>query len=222
MKKYNLFDYLVEIDEKVTKDWYEKFEGWRCNCGHCQNFLLLAKKKELPTAVLDILKGFHIPVEKPTYVCEIVSEEGQILYQFSYRMAGNILKEKEGAKEKLEWGEARCCHEIYPYGTPNFPEPHFDLEFWVHLPWILKYPFSDIADYLMHGREIEFVYKGKECSITNHSGKWWFYDGERNIELCEFENKRLLIEKVSDIVVEDKTIKEIFDENCYSEPFCIL
>ena len=80
-----------------------------------------------------ILKGFHIPAEKPTYVCEIVSEEGQILYQFSYRMAGNILKEKEEAKEKLGWGEARCCHEIYPYGAPNFPEPHFDLEFWVHL-----------------------------------------------------------------------------------------
>ena len=76
--------------------------------------------------------------------------------------------------------------------------------FWVRLP--KQYKYSDIADYRMHGREIEFVYKGKECSITNHSGKWWFYDGERNIELCEFEDKRLLVEKVSVIVVEDKTI----------------
>ena len=220
MKGFDLFDYQVEIDEKTTKDWYEKSKGWRCDCAYCQNFLLLSKKKELPTEVLDTLKGFDIPSEKPTYVGEFTKENGWHLYQFSYRIAGNILE--EGTGEKLEWGEARCCHEIYPYGAPEFPEPHFDLEFWVDLPWILKYPFSDIADYLMHGREIEFVYKGKECSITNRIGKWWFYDGEQNIELCEFEDKRLLVEKVSEIVVEDKTIREIFDENCYSEPVCIL
>ena len=220
MKEYNLFGYQVEINENATKDWYEKSKGWRCDCAHCQNFLLLAKKKELPTEVLDTLNGFAIPSEKPTYVGEFTKENGCHLYQFSYRIAGSILE--EGTGEKLEWGEARCCHEIYPYGAPDFPTPHFDLEFWVELPWILKYPFSDIADYLMHGREIEFVYKRKECSITNHSGRWWFYDGERNIELCEFEDKRLLVEKVADIVVEDKTIQEIFDENCYSEPVCIL
>ena len=220
MKQYNLFGYQVEINENATKDWYEKSTGWSCDCGHCQNFLLLVKKKELPVAVLDTLKRFDIPVEKPTYVCEIDSEEGQILYQFSYRIAGNILE--EGPHQKLEWGEARCCHEIYPYGAPDFKAPHFDLEFWVRLPWILKYSFSDIADYLMHGREIEFVYRGKECSITNHSSKWWFYDGERNIELCEFENKRLLIEKVSNIIIEDKTIREIFNENCYEESLYIL
>ena len=135
MKKQDLFGYQVEIDEKLTKDWYEKSKGWGCDCAHCQNFLLLAKKKELPTEILDILKGFAILPEKPTYVCEITSEEGQILYQFSYRIAGNILE--EGTGEKFAWGEARCCHEIYPYGAPDFPEPHFDLEFWVRLPWIL-------------------------------------------------------------------------------------
>lgn len=87
MKEYKLFGYLVEIDKEATKDWYYTFKGWRCDCGHCQNFLLLAKKKELPNAVLDTLIAFGVLPEKPTYVCEIASEEGQILYQFSYRMA---------------------------------------------------------------------------------------------------------------------------------------
>ena len=32
------------------------------------------------------------------------------------------------------WG---CCHEPYPYGAPDFPEPHFDLEFYATLPWVL-------------------------------------------------------------------------------------
>ena len=34
---------------------------------------------------------------------------------------------------------------------------------------MLKYTYTDIADLLMHGREIEFVYKGRECAITNHA-----------------------------------------------------
>ena len=79
MKEYNLFGYQIEINENATKDWYEKSKGWRCDCAYCQNFLLLAKKKELPTEVLDTLSGFDIPSEKPTYVCEIKKENGWLL-----------------------------------------------------------------------------------------------------------------------------------------------
>ncbi|MBE6955233.1 MAG: hypothetical protein E7449_04905 [Ruminococcaceae bacterium] len=35
-------------------------------------------------------------------------------------------------------GSVRCSHESYPYGAPGFPEPHFDLEFSLKLPWILE------------------------------------------------------------------------------------
>ena len=220
MKEYNLFGYQVEIDEAATKEWYDKADEWSCECGDCRHFVALAKKRELPESIIEVLQTFGIVPEKATYVCQMVTEEHKILYQFSYRIAGNILKEGEEAARDFGWGEVRCCHEPYPYGAPGFPTPHFDLEFWVRLP--KQYKYRDIADFLMHGREIEFVYRGKECSITNHSSKWWFYDGERNIELCEFDNKELLVEKVSDIVILDKTIREIFDENCYEEPLCIL
>ena len=94
MKEYNLFGYSVEVDKQATKEWYGKFKGWKCDCEHCKNFLLLAKKKQLPVIILDTLKEFEIPPEKPTYVCEITSKKDQLLYQFSYRMAGNILQEK--------------------------------------------------------------------------------------------------------------------------------
>ena len=36
--------------------------------------------------------------------------------------------------------------------------------------------FKDLADYLRHGREIEFAVKGRAYSITNHSGKWHLCD----------------------------------------------
>ena len=134
MKEFDLFGYLVEIDEKTTKDWYDKANEWGCECGDCRHFVALAKKREFPSAVIDILDQFGIAPEKATYVCEIVTEEHKILYQFSYRMVGNILKEKDGGAKEFGWGEAYCGHEPYPYGAPGFPTPHFDLEFWARLP----------------------------------------------------------------------------------------
>ena len=45
MEKYNLCKYQVEIEKKATKRWYEESGGWRCECGHCRNFLKLEKTK---------------------------------------------------------------------------------------------------------------------------------------------------------------------------------
>lgn len=213
MKEFDLFGFQVEIDEAATKEWYDKAGEWGCDCEDCRHFVSLAKRKELPCAVLELLEQFGIVPEKATYVCEIVTEEYEILYQFSYRIAGNILKERDSERKDFGWGEAYCGHEPYPYGAPDFPTPHFDLEFWVRLPRQHKY--SDIADLLMHGREIEFTYKGRECAITNHTSRWWFYDGVDQVEVCEFRNFEELVNKVAEYMVEDKTIQEIFDAGLY-------
>ncbi len=134
MKEYDLFGYKVVIDVCATKEWYNKVGEWDCECGDCRHFVSLARKRELPTAVLEILKEFGIVPEKATYVCEILTEAEEILYQFSYHMAGNILKESDGVAKDFDWGEARCCREVYPYGVPEFPMPYFDLDFLVRLP----------------------------------------------------------------------------------------
>lgn len=134
MKEIDLFGFHVEIDEVATKGWYDNADEWSCECGDCRHFVALAKKRELPSAVIETIEQFGIAPEKATYVCEIVTEEHQILYQFSYRMAGNILKERDGDAKDFGWEEAYCGHEPYPYGAPGFPAPHFDLEFWVRLP----------------------------------------------------------------------------------------
>ena len=49
--------------------------------------------------------------------------------------------------------------------------------------------FNDLADYLRHGREIEFAYKGRQYSITNHSGYWY---------LCD-DTDHILLETVSEL-----------------------
>jgi hypothetical protein len=67
----------------------------------------------------------------------------------------------------------------------------------------------------MHGREIEFTYKGRECAITNHTKCWWFYDGVDQVEVCEFNNFKLLVSKVASYVVDDKAVQTVFDEGLY-------
>ena len=132
MKKMDIFGYQVEIDEEGTREWYNKANQWGCECEGCKHFIDLAIKRELPTEVLETLEEFGIAPEKATYVCKILTEEEQSLYQFSYRIAGNILSDEVDDVNCL----GKCCHEIYPHGAPGFPTPHFDLEFWVRLPRI--------------------------------------------------------------------------------------
>ena len=67
----------------------------------------------------------------------------------------------------------------------------------------------------MHGREIEFTYKGRECAITNHTKRWWFYDGVEQVEVCEFRDFEQLVSNVAKYAVDDKTVQAIFDECVY-------
>lgn len=140
MTERDLFGFRVEIDEEATRAWYAQADEWDCDCGDCRNFLKLAHDRALPAPVLALLDGLGIPPEKSTDVCEYGPGEGGRLYDFVYRIAGRILSsDEQGDSAKLDWGEGRCFHDTYP-GAPGFPEPHFDLDFWLTLPWVLDEP----------------------------------------------------------------------------------
>ena len=125
-----------EIDEQATKEWYNASSEWDCSCGFCRNFLTLAHKRELPVLVLAILDNLHIPPEKATYVCGLYSDSKGGCCQFSYCIAGTIIGGNERVSARKSWGDVCCCHDPYPYGAPDFPKPHFDLEFSVVLPFL--------------------------------------------------------------------------------------
>lgn len=135
MTKQFLFHSWVEIDEVSTRRWYATASEWGCDCGHCRNFLALAHNRKLPTWVLENLNKLGIPPEKATYVCLHYSDGDKHFYEFSYRTAGTILS--KGADPATT---AECCRDPYfPY-APGFPEPSFDLRFWIKLPWVLDEP----------------------------------------------------------------------------------
>ena len=78
-----------------------------------------------------------------------------------------------------------------------------------------------VVSYTADGREIEFVYKGRECAITNHTSRWWFYDGVDQVEVCEFRSFELLVSKVAEYRVDDRRVQDIFDK-CLYEKVSIL
>ena len=86
--------------------------------------------------------------------------------------------------------------------------------------------FNDLAEYLRNGREIEFVYKGRQYSITNHSGFWYLCDDTDHILLgtiCRFEENELLVSKIAVTMIDDLTIQQIFDKQAYDTGrLCIL
>ena len=76
--------------------------------------------------------------------------------------------------------------------------------------------FQDLSDYLRHGREIEFAYKGRHYSITNHSGFWHLCDDTDSTlmeTVCRFDDKELLISKIAAATIEGLTIQQIFDRH---------
>lgn len=86
--------------------------------------------------------------------------------------------------------------------------------------------FSELAEELRQGREIEFAYHGKQYSITNSEEYWNFCcdtDGVIIERLCPFNDKTKLIERVSNIYIEGVPLSTIFDETKYdTQSLCIL
>ena len=158
MTHFSWHGYEVTVDETATANWYAQAEDWGCECGHCRNFLALARQRQLPAEILEILDALRIPPTKATYVCELYYEddwaEKGLLYQFSWRVAGEILAKPGGEDDglswgpivKFPWGDWNLGHEDYPYGAPDFPQPYFDLMCSMYLPWVLDEPIEGPAE----------------------------------------------------------------------------
>ena len=82
--------------------------------------------------------------------------------------------------------------------------------------------FNELANYLRCGREIEFGYKGRQYSITNHSGFWYLCDDTDHVLLktiCRFEEKEVLVSKLAVTVIDDLKIQQIFDSQAYDTEY---
>ena len=151
MTNFSWYGYEAQVDEQATRDCYAQAPEWDCPCGHCRNFVALARERKLPEELLAILDSLSIPPEKATYVCELDDrdwKEKGVLYEISWRLAGAVVKKPEsrenggtcwGPPVQLPGFHLMLGHETSPV-KPEFPAPHFDLDVSLYLPWVLDEP----------------------------------------------------------------------------------
>ena len=112
MTRFSWYGYGAQVDGRATRDCYERAGAWDCSCGHCRNFLALARARRLPGELLAILDSLSIPPEKATYVCELYHEadwrERGLLYEISWRIAGSVVKSRRAGKTKAPPGGRLC------------------------------------------------------------------------------------------------------------------
>ena len=94
MNLYDFQGFRVEIDEEATQDYYSDSMEWDCTCACCRNFVFLARNRQLPGDMLELLDKLGIPPEKATYAYELTGGD-DLLYHVTYRIAGCIVDEPE-------------------------------------------------------------------------------------------------------------------------------
>ena len=152
LKTFKFFGFEAEVDLETTQSWYAAVKRQRRlydKATDVRNFRAAARKRQLPDFVLEQLDELGIPPQKATLITYLrTDEDGNVHYEFSYRMAGNILS---GYLPEVDpdvyvslpfpkGANGRCIHEPSPIVAPTFPEPHFDLEFAAIVPWMLDEP----------------------------------------------------------------------------------
>ena len=130
----------MEVDEDATRNWYVRAEDWGCSCGHCRNFLTLARRRELPGEILGYLDTLGIPPQRCTELSHLDHRDGMLLYDLRYRLAGRLVSRPAANIPMSENGLWCTDQNFYPYGASGFPEPCFDLCFSPWLPWVLDEP----------------------------------------------------------------------------------
>ncbi len=135
--------YRTEIDPDAAREFYRRFPGWDCACGHCRNFLALARGRRLPEDILTVLDGLGIPPERASYVLMLCpGEDGLLRYEFGCRLPGRVLS----GPERGDGGGIWCGREPDPSADCGIQEPCFDLMFFRDLPWVLDEPVEGPAE----------------------------------------------------------------------------
>lgn len=86
---------------------------------------------------------------------------------------------------------------------------------------IMDYKFQELEERLKIGQEIEFEYNNKKYSITNWDGHWWICNDTDHITLVKVNHRskdgyKNLIQELLKPYIENKSIKEIFDNLEYN------
>ena len=145
LQQIKLFDWLLEVDIETTVLTYDRIGEEDCACAYCRNYRLASK--DFPPELLSILIALGINPGKPIHVSEYVeNEDGTHLYSGTYNVVGRIMSGPDYrliTKDTGFWDLLHLSEDIKIGFTgdfdfrSSFPEPIFQIEFFINLPWLL-------------------------------------------------------------------------------------
>lgn len=140
MTEFAVGDGRIQVDVEATQAWYAAHGqlAGGCDCGYCRNFA--AAVEGVPPAVGAFLARLGLDIRRPGEVMEWCREaDGRHWYTAQYHVAGTVLAAPSGgleaAPEVLIW-----FHTGQGPFLPAFPEPFFQVEADLRLPWLLDEP----------------------------------------------------------------------------------
>jgi len=151
MKQIKLGSWIIEVDLRKTKKFYDEYylitEG--CDCDYCANYVLACDK--FPQEITELFNSLGIDPRKEGEVSQYMeNQDGTHLYGAFYHIVGNII---EGPKL---WGPTTEESEV---SSPNFvehsgveigfsedlalvpegfPTPTIQFEIQMNVPWLLS------------------------------------------------------------------------------------
>lgn len=143
------------------------------------------------------------PEEAVAYICPVCFWENDVFIKSDDEPSdeNHGLTLRQAQQNYIDCGA--CCLEMKRHTRPPY---EYEVQ-----PVPVK--FCNLADYLKHGREIEFAYKDRQYSITNNKDGWQFFcdtDGAF-VVLCPFREFDTLVEKMAQLEIDGVPIVEIFD-----------
>ncbi|MDF2566833.1 MAG: hypothetical protein K0R90_289 [Oscillospiraceae bacterium] len=142
--------YILEVDYEKTKEYYTNAQQYECECIYCKNYIAAASG--LPKETKEFLEILGIDYMKIALVSKLYADENKVSYDCYCRIAGWIMSnhavEKRTQDNRVYY--VRVVEEIAEmgiffhddrnifYDCHDFPDPCFEMNFKVFLPWKLE------------------------------------------------------------------------------------
>lgn len=129
----------IATDPTANRVWYDNCgtPAGGCDCAYCRNFLAAVEK--LPQKILDLMDTLGVDIRKPDEAAQNCREEdGFHRYSAWYHLSGVLLE--DGAETALAENCTYWFQSVCYMKAEHFPDPHFQLNLNLCLPWVLDEP----------------------------------------------------------------------------------
>lgn len=127
----------IQVDVAATRSYYDAHGeiAGGCDCAYCRNFAAAAET--VSPRLRTFLDALGLDLRKPREVMELGPGTGnRRLYEAFYHLVGKL---ETGGPARVEIGEDHAgFYEDCDLLPPNFPQPCFQMNVALELPWLLK------------------------------------------------------------------------------------